>query len=163
MNVPAHTHANMTSLNSVEFTRHIQQGVGLIEVMIALFILAFGALAIGNMQASALHAVSISTSHFDVNSISEEILEHLKADPTQAGSGAYNTTFAETAAAAAVPTERATIINGWKGRVAKALPDGATEVTCITTECTVSLRWRESVTSGSTQQLYRLKVPLQRI
>lgn len=130
--------------------------------MAALFILAFGALAIGNMQASALSAVSISTSHYDVSSLSEEILEHLKADPEQAGLGIYNTTFADAAAAATVPADRAAIINGWKNRVADLLPLGATQVACNTTECTVSLRWREVVTSGTTQQLYHLKVPLLR-
>lgn len=135
-----------------------EYGVGLIEVMSALFILAFGALAIANMQASALSAVSISTSHFEVSSLSEEIVEHLKADPTQAGMGIYNTTFADTTviATATVSAERAGIINSWKNRAANALPSGATQVFCIATECTVSLQWREV----GTQQLYRLKVPL---
>lgn len=137
-----------------------ERGVGLIEVMIALFILAFGALAIGNMQASALSAVFISTSHYQVSSISEEILEHLKADATQAGLGAYNTTFAKTTADATVPTQRAKVINSWKNRVADVLPSGAAEIDCTITECSVSLRWRESVSVGVSQQFYRLKIPL---
>ncbi|MEM7257986.1 MAG: prepilin-type N-terminal cleavage/methylation domain-containing protein, partial [Pseudomonadota bacterium] len=66
-----------------------QRGVGLIEVMTALFILAFAALAISNVQITALSGVTISTSHFAISTISEEIAEHLKADPAQAADTAF--------------------------------------------------------------------------
>lgn len=138
-----------------------EQGVGLIEVMVALFILAFAALAIANMQTSSLVAVKISSNHLNVSSISEEITEHLKADTVQAGLGTYNTLFAETEAAAGLAAEYKTIINAWKSRTAELLPDGATEISCTTTDCTVSLRWRESIVAGENQQLYNLKVPLE--
>ncbi len=142
--------------------RHIGElGVGLIEVMIALFILAFAVLALGNMQASSLVAVNVSSKHLDVNSISEEILEHLKADPVQAGLGAYDTLFEETEAAGGVTPARAGIINGWKSRTATLLPEGTAQVACIVTECTVSLRWREAIVPGSTHQTFNLKVPLE--
>lgn len=145
---------------ALECSSKREGGVGLIEVMIALFILTFGALAIASMQASALSAVRISSSHYEVSSISEEILAHLKADSAGAGSGVYNTTFDETAAAETVSAERGEFINEWKNKVAFTLSDGATQINCDTTECTVSLRWREAVSTGTSQQIYNLKVPL---
>ena len=138
-----------------------QSGVTLIEVMIALFILVFGALAIANMQVSAMSSAKIASSHFAVSNIADEVVEQLKADYTEAGTGGYNTSFADTSAAATVPAQRAAIINGWKSATAAAMPDGVIQITCITTECTVSLRWRENVTGGVTQQLYNLRTPLQ--
>ena len=138
-----------------------QHGIGLLEVMIALFILAFAALAIGNVQVSALTSVTISTSHFAVSKLTEEIAEQLKSDAVLAGQGAYNTTFTETAAPATVPTQRAQVINHWKNNAVEALPSGATQVACTTNECTISLRWNERVTSGAAQQIYNLKIPLQ--
>ena len=138
-----------------------QRGVTLIEVMIALFILVFGALAIANMQVSAMSSAKVASSHFAVSNIADEVLEQLKADYTEAGQGAYNTAFADSAAAVTVPAQRAAIINGWKSATAAALPEGTIEITCIITECTVSLRWRENVTGSVTQQLYNLRTPLQ--
>lgn len=138
-----------------------EQGVSLLEVMIALFILAFGALAIANMQTNSLVAVKISSNHLNVSSISEEIVEHLKADTTQASQGTYNTLFADTAAIPGLADEYSDIINSWKNRTAELLPDGATQINCADTECTVSLRWRESIVAGVTQQVFNLKVPLE--
>jgi type IV pilus modification protein PilV len=138
-----------------------QLGVGLLEVMIALFILAFGALAIGNVQISALTSVNVSTSHFAVSKLTDEIAEHLKSDPVEAGAGGYNTPFTETAANASVPVQRANLINNWKSSVSSALPSGATQITCVTATCTISLRWSESVVSGVTEQFYNLRIPLQ--
>ncbi len=141
--------------------RVFQNGVGLIEVMIALFILAFGALAIGNVQISALTSVSVSTSHFSVSKLTEEIAEQLKADPVEAGLGGYNTPFADTAARTSIPAQRAGVINNWKNNVSTALPSGATQINCTTNVCTISLRWSERITSGATEQLYNLRIPLQ--
>ncbi len=135
-----------------------QAGVGLIEVMIALFVLAFGALAIANLQTSALVATHHSSSHFALNSIGSEILEHLKADAAEAAAGSYNTDYAQLAVDASAP--RAAEINRWKSRVASALGAGATRINCSATNCAVSLRWDEQIGSGSGQQFYNVNVPL---
>ncbi len=152
---------NYQSHNTSGHCQIRQSGIGLLEVMIALFILAFGALAIGNVQVSALTSVTISTSHFAVSKLTEEIAEHIKSDAFLAGQGAYNTTFTETAAQTTVPVQQAQVINNWKSAAANALPSGATQVNCTTTECTISLRWRERSISGASNQLYNLKIPLQ--
>ncbi len=137
-----------------------QQGVGLIEVMIALFILAFGALAIGNVQLTALSSANISTSHFAVNSIAEEIAEKIKADSAQAANGLYNTTFDEATAMAGMNPQVTSLVNTTKQAAASSLKDGALQIACTPTDCTVSLRWRESITAGQTQQIYNLRFPL---
>lgn len=134
-----------------------QQGVGLIEVMIALFIFAFGSLAIGNMLAGSLSAVHFSASHLALDTISREITEHLKANSARAGLGGYNTTFVETTAAANVYDEN--IINSWKSRV-DSLLSGETEIQCTTSNCLLSISWKEYTGTDSNEQVYNLNVPL---
>ena len=59
---------------------HRQTGIGLIEVMLAMLIFAFTALAVGNMQTVSLGSANIANIHDDANSFAFEILEVLKAD-----------------------------------------------------------------------------------
>ena len=47
--------------------RHREDGVGLIEVMIALAVIVFAALAISNVQSRSLVSMNISDTHFSVN------------------------------------------------------------------------------------------------
>jgi len=148
------------SIRRIEIRPALQAGVGLIEVMIALFILAFGALAIANMQASTLSALKISTAHFSLTSLGTEIVEHLKADQVEAGRGTYNTDYLQLTADNSLSTAHAELINGWKTRVRNNLTSGATKIDCASTTCTVSLRWSERSSNGSTQQFYNLNVPL---
>jgi type IV pilus assembly protein PilV len=137
-----------------------QRGVGLIEVMIALFILTFGALAIGNVQMTALSSVTISSSHYAISSITEEIAEQLKADSDQAAAGSYNTLFSEAASTTAMPVPVAGFIDHSKQATAAALSDGALQIDCAATACTVSLRWTEPQTGSAAQQFYNLRFPL---
>ena len=137
-----------------------QSGVGLIEVMIALFILAFGALAIGNVQMSALFSVQVSSSHYAINNIAEGIAEHLKADPFQASTGIYNTVYTETAGTNAMPVTVRNFVSNSKVAAATELKDGELQIDCTTTECTVSLRWSDFSIAGQALQFYNLRVPL---
>lgn len=153
-----------TVLNNHKTTTNrlvLQSGVGLIEVLTALFILAFGALAISNVQISALTGVNVSTSHFAISTLTEEIAEQLKADPVQAGNGTYNTTYSDTTALPGTPTAVATFINDRKQATATHLTNGALQIDCAAANCDVSLRWQERLTgTGLTEQFYNLRIPL---
>jgi type IV pilus assembly protein PilV len=137
-----------------------QRGVGLIEVLIALFVLAFGSLAISNMHTDSLMGLKVSSTHLQVNSISNEIAEYLKSDPDEANTGTYNTAFSDLSAASGLPTETATLINSWKQLTAQSLPAGQLNIQCATDLCTVSVQWRESHTDGVATQTYNVRVPL---
>lgn len=137
-----------------------EQGVGLIEVMAALFIFAVGALAIANMQGTAITNVKTSDSHFAISSLGEEIAEHLKASAVAAGAGTLNTEFSESVVSSSVPSVHAGYINGWKQRVTDVLPQGQSRIACVADSCDVSLQWRGAGLSGVSMQTYNLKFPL---
>jgi len=137
-----------------------QLGVGLVEVLIALVILAFGALAIVNLQTASAVAISSSADHFKINELSQGIIEHLKADSNRAIAGNYNTAFSEDAASASIPTDIAQKINEWKQATSRSLPQGQAQIKCSTSECNVGFKWHESSHSGIDNQVYNLKSPI---
>lgn len=137
-----------------------QSGIGLIEVLIALFILAFGALAISNMHTDSLIGLKVSSNHLQVNSISNEIAEQLKAVSGDANDGLYNTGFGDAAADAGLPVEVAALINSWKQLTAQSLPAGQLNIQCAADLCSLSLQWRESITDGQNTQTYNVRVPI---
>ncbi len=139
---------------------HLQYGVGLLEVLIALFILAFGSLAISNMHTDSLIGLKVSSTHLQMNSISNEIAEYLKSDPDEANNGTYNTAFTDTTAPTGLPVETSALINSWKQLTANALPSGQLNIQCAADLCTVSLQWRESHTDGVDTQTYNVRVPI---
>ena len=136
-----------------------QDGVGLIEVLIALFVLAFGSLAISNMHADSLIGLKVSSNHLKVNSISNEIAELLKADSDGANDGNYNTSFAYMAAHSDTPSYAKIRINLWK-QMTESLPSGQLEIDCASSLCNVSIQWRESLSDGVDTQTYNVRVPI---
>ena len=137
-----------------------QNGVGLIEVLIALFVLAFGSLAISNMHTDSLIGLKVSSNHLKINSISNEIAEHLKAMPEAANAGDYDTVYSDAAAASGVPAGQATLINAWKQLTAQSLPSGQLNIACAANLCSLSLRWRESLSDGIDTQTYNVRIPI---
>lgn len=137
-----------------------QKGVSLIEVMITLFVLTFGVLAIGNLQTDALIGVNISSSHFMVNTMSQDILEQLKADSEGAAAGVYNTNYSDTGATPNAPAGLVQLQNYWKTNTAQALSSGEMKIDCNTNECLVSVRWNEMTADGFAEQTFNLKSPI---
>jgi len=147
-------------INTRNPVRKKQLGVGLVEVLIALFILAIGALAIVNLQTASAVAISSSADHFKINELSQGIIENLKADANRAIAGHYNTTFNENAASASIPSDIAQKINEWKKATSRSLPQGLTQIDCSSSECNIGFKWYEPSHSGLTDQVYNLKSPI---
>jgi len=137
-----------------------QAGITLIEVLIAMFILAFGSLAIVNLQTSSAIAIGSSADHFRINELSLGIVEQLKADTTNAAAGNYNTDFADTEAPANTPVQVANRINAWKTSIARSIPQGETRIQCTESECDIALKWYELSHSGVSDQTFNIKTPL---
>ena len=70
--------------------RKQQSGIGLIEVILAMLIFAFAALAAGNIQTVSLGSANVANMHDDVNAFAHEMLEALKADRGNATAMQYN-------------------------------------------------------------------------
>lgn len=140
-------------MNSNHFKQH---GVGLIEVMIALAVMMFAALAISNVQTSAFISMKITDTHFSVNELSQDMLEILRANKTDAKTGDYNLNFDSTIELD--PTANPVLISiaAWKKDIQDELPDGAGQIVCDDSRCQVSLRWKENVDGTYTDQFYHI-------
>jgi len=138
----------------------LQRGVGLIEVLIALIVLAIGALGVANLQTASNVAMRNSADYFKLNELSYSIMEQLKGDSVNAEAGEYNTGYSETLSNASVPDEVSAKINAWKNTVNHILPLGEMQINCAASECLVSLRWYETSSAGSTEAVYNLRSPI---
>ena len=137
-----------------------QNGVGLIEVLISLVILAVGALAIANLHTASNVAMRNSADYFKLNELSYSVIENLKADSANAQLGAYNTEYTQTVASPTAPATVSKKINSWKNAVANIVPLGEMQIDCASSECLVSLRWYETSSKGSNSQVYNVRSPI---
>lgn len=135
-----------------------QSGVGLVEVMFAIVIFAFGALAIGNTNILSLTSIRTAEVHGNVNNIAHEMLEILKSDSSSAIDGNYNLSFDEEVPAGNPIASG--LITEWRARLQRELPDGAGQIQCDDNNCTVSLRWRERIIPSSDTVTYNVRASL---
>jgi len=143
-----------------------QRGVGLIEVLIALAILVFGALVSARMQVGALTGLAASELHFTLNRLAEEMIETLRTHPDAAGRGLFD----HDSASAAVSPEGVDadgalsrpdrIKADWHARVIVALPSAESAITCADDFCTVQISWLEEIDGTHARQRFRVQTPL---
>lgn len=153
-------HKQRAKRHTRSMCKHKQSGVSLIEVLVAMFILAFGALAIVNLHTASAIAIGHSADHFRISELSQGIVEQLKADSSRAAAGDYNTGFAEATAKPGSSDGVTKKINSWKTTVARSIPRGETSIQCDADECDVVLRWHEVSHDGVADQTFNVKTPL---
>lgn len=131
-------------------------GIGLIEVLIAVVILAFGMLGIAALQAASLRNGESSLERSQATAETYTILDAMRANSTHAKIGDYN--LAKTCD---VPDAGATLVendlHNWITSLHRRLggPDiGGTscgEITCGALSCKVTVYWDDSRgTNGAT-------------
>ncbi|MBU0602785.1 MAG: type IV pilus modification protein PilV [Gammaproteobacteria bacterium] len=147
-----------------ERSRQLQAGVSLIEVLVALFVLAFGMLGIAGMQTMAMKA---NQSAYERNSAvisASSIAERMRTNQLVARSGGYNRAFPEEGCAAVPEGSSAAEadIKGWQTELERNLGDaacGAISCTGTPTTCKISIRWDDSrVTNGSVAHTFEVDV-----
>jgi type IV pilus assembly protein PilV len=130
------------------------RGVGLIEVLVAVLVLAIGLLGVAAMQATALRNSQSSLERSQGVMHVYTILDSMRANPNAARAGAYNMgmTCAVPAAGNLVANDK----RAWIDMLQQNL--GATacgQVACVGALCTISVRWDDSRgTSGSATQTF---------
>lgn len=134
---------------------HSEQGIGLIEVMIALAILLLTALATANLQSSGLISAQASSAHFSIDHLSNEILETLRSHPVEAEAGLLNLDPLSSATAVAHAE-----VASWSQRIADAIPTGEGGISCVAGSCDVSISWIEEIDGTNHRQFYRTRTPL---
>jgi type IV pilus assembly protein PilV len=135
-----------------------QQGVGLIEVLVAVLVLSIGMLGLAglqmrtlrNNQSSLERGVAVMETHF--------IADAMRADKDIAEGGGFDialtddppsapTTFADKAVAA------------WRANLIAAMGEGATgEIDCNGAVCDITIQWNDSRASGDAEELEEFQI-----
>lgn len=161
----------MTNMPNIPKTRCHQAGVSLIEVLVSVFILAFGVLGIAAMQTGALRntqgALEQSAAVFLTHSILDAMRASMQLDPDHPGAlivrGGYVTSgfiCSNTTVADPLVTND---LNSWLQNIRDNLNNGVADINacgsiaCDKDDpnlCTASVRWNNSRSlGGQTQQV----------
>jgi len=127
-----------------------QDGMSLVEVLVAVVIISVGLLGI-----AALHITSLRNS-FDANSRSKAVwfaydaADRMRANPTSAKNGAYNVAMGSTPTGA---TMAASDLQAWKAALATWLPNGDGSITSANVGAnvvyTITIQWQERDSTGA--------------
>ena len=137
------------------------RGVGLIEVLVAVAILAFGLLGIAALQATALRNSQSSYERSQAVMLSYTILDRMRANRSVARIGGYD--IPETCDAPAVGDQAATDLNQWITNIQTTLrdPNACGKIDCTTAQgsrtrmCKITIRWDDSRgTKGNATQSF---------
>jgi type IV pilus assembly protein PilV len=151
-----------------------QQGASLIEVMIAVLIMAIGLLGIAAMQTAALRNSQGSLERSQAVISSYTMVDAMRANRDAALAGAYNTSgflCATDGTGALANTDRAEWIKAWRDSLGVGSGDTAAcgSIDCASGVCTIALRWDDSRASnagdaakvqGSSSETFQTKVRL---
>ena len=135
-------------------------GFSLIEVLVALLLLALGALGSAALQANALRLNHSAASQSIAVQLASDMAERIRANRQAALNGDYNLT------AGASPSGGSTLAAGdladWYAQVTSMLPDGraAIETDAASETITITLTWSgERVQSGLTESYQVVVAP----
>lgn len=128
-----------------------QRGVGLIEVLIAVLVLAFGMLGMAGLQSHALRNNQSALERGMAVVQIQSIADAMRADRTRAANGEYDITI--DAVSPTGTTFRDVSIADWRTALRQSLNESATgSIDCNGAICVVTVRWDDSrAASGSAQ------------
>jgi|SRR5581483_3572819 len=126
-----------------------QDGVGFVEILVAVLLLSVGALGIALMQSHSLANNSSSMGRSMAVVMSYSILEAMRADRDAVVAGSYNTTVAGNNCPAATPNLYNKQLNAWCTQLAQVLGAVATttgNISCTgtTPACTITVTFDDS-------------------
>lgn len=132
--------------------RASQRGVGLIEVMIAVLVLAVGMLGVAAMQAMALRNNQSAVERTAAVMQTYAILDALRVDRDRAEAGQYNIT----AWACDTPDAGSFVNNelgNWITWTQETVhPEACVQLVCGTNQCSVQIRWDDTRGTGGGAQ-----------
>lgn len=135
-----------------------QLGVGLIEILISLLMIAIGVLGLTTLQVNGLKNNRSSYYRTQATVLAYDIIDRMRANTTQASNGAYiiatGAASGSICTASCTPAQIATTdILEWKANMGSDLPsgDGAIATTPGTTNgYTISIQWTNHNSSATT-------------
>lgn len=137
------------------------RGASLIEVLVAVLILAIGLLGVAALQAAALRNSQSALERTQAVVQTYAMLDALRANPAAARANNYN--LAKTCAIPAVPAANATLVetdwyNWMRGLHGTMGASACGELTCANNICTITITWddsRATQVSGATADAAR--------
>lgn len=120
--------------------RRSQQGVALLEVLIAFFVLSIGLLGLAGLQIKALQFNQSAFQQSQATVAVYDMLDRMRLNRSAISSGAYNTGgFVSTHSGGSLADAD---LNTWLTAIRGNLPDGEGSVECDSNlVCVVSVRW----------------------
>ena len=137
-------------------SRAAARGVGLIEVLIAVLILAIGLLGVAALQATALRNSQSSLQRSQGVVQVYSIMDAMRANAAAARAGAYNQVSMVCAAPAG-----GSLITADQGAWIQALkqnlgPNACGQINCVASVCTITVRWDDSRAGGASENNYTI-------
>lgn len=139
------------SRNALRPSAAKQRGATLIEVLIAVLVLAIGLLGVAALQASALRSNQSAYERSQAIIHSYSMLDAMRANANVARQGGYDTggfMCAAPGGAGRVASEQAAWITGMQGNVAQQRfnmgGSACGRIVCGGNTCTVTIRWDDS-------------------
>lgn len=118
-----------------------QQGVALLEVLIAFFVLSIGLLGLAGLQIKALQFNQSAFQRSQAMIAAYDMMDRMRLNQDLAVNGSYDMNWTNTASGSGmVGTDKAT----WLDAIKSNFPDGQGAIECDTNNiCKVSVRWRD--------------------
>ena len=125
-----------------------QSGLSLIEVLIAVLIMAVGLLGIAALQAVTLRNSQSAFDRTQATVLSYAILDAMRANATAARANSYNVGMTCT-----IPAAGGTLVshdhNTWISSIKATMGDSACgSIACASNICTITIRWNDSRATG---------------
>ena len=138
-----------------------QRGVGLIEVLVSVLVVAVGLLGAVALQATALRNNQGSFERTQTSIVTQGIFDAMRANLPGVTANAYNTGGFVCVGPAAGSLASSDIAR-WVGNLQAQINPGACgAVACAANVCTVSVRWDDSrATGGSNAQTIAMRAQL---
>ena len=125
-----------------------QTGVGLIEVLVAVLVLAIGFLGVAALEANSLSTNNSAMARTMATLSTYSILDGMRADIVNARAGSYGTPVVTNACPTTTATFAQTQMAGWCEQLRLRLgesPNTQGTVACLATgECTVTIQFDDS-------------------
>ncbi|WP_324768164.1 type IV pilus modification protein PilV [Pokkaliibacter plantistimulans] len=126
-----------------------QRGVGLIEILVALIVLAIGLLGVAALQTSSLRNNQSSFDRANAVVLVNDIVERMRANASVAKSDGYSLAFSSSSSnSCPLPTgsSRADVdLSEWRTTIIDTLGDSACgAVSCTDGLCTITIRYDDS-------------------
>lgn len=133
-----------------------QRGSTLLEVMIAVLILAIGMLGLAALSAVTIKNSNSAAARSQAMVQVYSLFDTLRLDRGQATAGAFNVSE-WTCAAASDPDSGVdySVFNSWLGQVQTSLgdPEACARLVCGVESCTAGIRWDDSRGTGGNSEL----------